>query len=298
MKNGQSYDAIWQVPYQPEPSLTHLNMELLTFARLRSMDRAGRRRHPQRPSFHVLALVEKGRGSHRRDFVDEALDERSVVYLRPGVVHQWTDVETLDGLLILFTPAAIDIEPIEIAGSSFTARLDPHRWALIRAAVAHLRSEYADATCNTAAGTAVILRHALAGVLLRAVTDTPRSTDGAEHDVFHAYSAAVEENFVQWRSVREYAQSLSYSTRTLTRATVAATGVSAKRFLDERVALEAKRLLAHTDMTVQQCADALGFSQAANFSAFFSREVGQSPAKWRRLEQSSRDILLSTPTER
>jgi AraC-like DNA-binding protein len=292
MKNGQPSGTVWQVPYEPAPLQAHLDVELLSFARLRSMDRTGRRRRPQRPSFHLLALVEKGLGNHRRDFIDEPLRERSVVYLRPGVVHQWSDIDNVDGPLILFTPTAVDIESIEMAGSSFTTRLDPAIWALVRAATAHLRAEYAEyaeATRATTARTPAILRHALASLLLRACSDAPPRISGSDHHVFHAHSAEVEEHFTHWRGVREYARSLNYSTRTLTRATVAATGVSAKRFLDERTALEAKRLLAHTDMTVQECADALGFSQATNFSAFFSRITGNPPAHWRQLEQDSHD---------
>jgi AraC-like DNA-binding protein len=287
MKNGQPRSAVWQVLYAPAPLQGQLDVELMSFARLRSMDKTGRRRRPQRPSFHLLALVEKGLGSHRRDFVDEPLSERSIVYLRPGVVHQWSDVETLDGLLVLFTPTAVDMESVEMAESSFTTRLDPERWALVRTAAAHLRAEYAEATRETTAKTPAILRHTLAGLLLRASSGSPPRTSGPDHGIFHAYSAAVEEHFAHWRSVHEYARALNYSTRTLTRATIAATGVSAKSLLDERRALEAKRLLAHTDMTVQECADALGFSQAANFTAFFRREVGKPPAYWRRLERGS-----------
>jgi len=91
MKTGHHDDEIWQVRYTPPHSLAHLDLELLTFAELRAMDSTGRRRRPQRPSFHVLALVESGQGSHRRDFIDESIDECSIIYLRPGVIHQWSD---------------------------------------------------------------------------------------------------------------------------------------------------------------------------------------------------------------
>lgn len=280
MENGQD---IWQVPFAPARDGAHLPLEVLTFAGLRVMDHRGRRRRPQRPSFHVLALVEAGSGTHRADFENHPLTPRTVVHLRPGVVHQWSDVDTVDGLLILFTPAAAD-GGAEPAG---TRLLDAEEWTLVRTAAAHLEAEYADALRRTLPQTPAILRHALSALVLRADAGAPAGPSTDRHDVFRAYRAAVETHFREWRHVGEYASALGYSPRTLSRATLAAAGVSAKRFLDERVTLEAKRLLTHTGMTAAQCARALGFSQAANFTAFFAAHTGQAPSRWRDLERAT-----------
>ncbi|WP_425282067.1 helix-turn-helix domain-containing protein [Streptomyces albofaciens] len=66
-------------------------------------------------------------------------------------------------------------------------------------------------------------------------------------------------------------------TRTLTRATRAVTGTGAKSFLDQRILLEAKRLLAHTDLPVGSCAHRLGFRDTGNFTTFFRRQTGLAP---------------------
>jgi hypothetical protein len=87
--------------YTPAPG-AGFGVEVLSFERLRRMDPERRRTLPQRPDFHVLALVRSGTGRHTADFVDHPLRERSVVWIRPGVVHRWTDVEELDGPLVLF----------------------------------------------------------------------------------------------------------------------------------------------------------------------------------------------------
>ncbi|RZS91617.1 AraC-like DNA-binding protein [Motilibacter rhizosphaerae] len=278
---GQAGAGIWQVPYAP-PGILRLPVELLSFRQLRAMDPGGRRRRPQRPAFHVLALVESGSGAHRADFVDHPLGPRTVVHLRPGVVHQWSDVDAVDGLLVLFTPAAADL-PSAYGPASSTSRADDAEWRLLRAATAHLRREWEAA--RTTPAPSGILEHTLAALVLRADALGSAVAPGEEHAVFRSYREAVEEHFRQWRQVSDYASSLGWSPRTLSRATRAAAGVGAKRFLDQRVALEAKRLLAHTDMTVAQCAAALGFSQPAGFTAFFTAHTGLAPRPWRERER-------------
>nr|WP_276508638.1 helix-turn-helix transcriptional regulator [Modestobacter muralis] len=83
------------------------------------------------------------------------------------------------------------------------------------------------------------------------------------------------------RRVEDYARELGYSPRTLSRASLAATGVGAKEVLDRRVVLEAKRLLAHTDRSAAQVGAQLGFSSATNFSKYFHQRTGTSPIVFR-----------------
>jgi AraC-like DNA-binding protein len=83
------------------------------------------------------------------------------------------------------------------------------------------------------------------------------------------------------RRVEDYARTLGYSPRTLSRATMASAGVGAKDFVDRRVILEARRLLAHSDRSAEQIATQLGFSSATNFSKFFRQRTGASPIAFR-----------------
>ena len=69
--------------------------------------------------------------------------------------------------------------------------------------------------------------------------------------------------------------------RTLTRASLSATGRTAKQLVDERVALEAKRLLAESDLPVAEVGARLGFNEPTNFGRFFTRTVGSSPGQFR-----------------
>ena len=81
--------------------------------------------------------------------------------------------------------------------------------------------------------------------------------------------------------VSSYAAMLDCSTRTLARACERATGRSAKRIVDERVALQAKRMLAHGEESAAAISACLGFAERTQFGKFVKRVVGVSPAVFR-----------------
>ena len=77
--------------------------------------------------------------------------------------------------------------------------------------------------------------------------------------------------------MEDYARGLGYSSRTLSRVTITGDGVAGKDFLDRRIILEAKRLLAHSEQSAAQIATQVGFSSATNFAKHFRQRVGVSP---------------------
>jgi AraC-like DNA-binding protein len=131
-----------------------------------------------------------------------------------------------------------------------------------------------------------VLRHLLAVLVLRAAhpagaADTDREGACEASETYVRFRDAVEREFTRSRRVADYARSLGYAPRTLSRATETAAGVGAKEFIDRRVVLEAKRLLAHGDQSAARIADRLGFADATNFSKFFQRRAGATPIAFR-----------------
>ncbi|MGF1428219.1 helix-turn-helix domain-containing protein [Kitasatospora sp. LaBMicrA B282] len=294
MESGQPA-GIRQLHYAPAAG-ARFGVEVLDFAELRRTDPDGDRTRPQRPDFHLLALVRSGSGRHQADFVDYPLAARSVVWIRPGTVHRWSDVDRLTGALVLFEPGLLPADlplPQAPAGpGAATWQLDEEHWTPAVLAADHLAIEHAAALADPGPASAALLAHLLAVLLLRVLPTAPPPAAGparaaADPEVFARYRAAVEQRFAACHQVADYARSLGYDRRTLTRATRAATGLGAKQYLDRRILLEAKRLLAHTELPVAGCAERVGFADAANFTTFFQRQTTLSPSRWR-AERSGR----------
>ncbi|MFC9757985.1 helix-turn-helix domain-containing protein [Streptomyces sp. NPDC056921] len=270
------------------PAGTPEGVEVLPLVGLRHRVRAEWLTAPQRPDFHHLLTLTSGTLWHTVDFTAYALDSGSWLWVRPGQVQQWGDLTHAEGTLILFRqdfldPATTDGARTEDSHAPVLRRPLPDDAAALRLAADHLTAEFhalghLPLEVHTAA-----LRHLLAVLVLRlAHLTTPAGSPATEPDVTYLrFRDAVEKDFTRTRRVEDYAEVLGYSARTLSRATLAVAGIGAKEFIDRRVVLEAKRLLAHSDRTAARIAGHLGFSSATHFSKYFHQRTRQTPIAFR-----------------
>jgi len=85
-------------------------------------------------------------------------------------------------------------------------------------------------------------------------------------------------------TARHYAESLNVHVNSLNRAVSEVTGKSTTTHLAERVLVEAKALLHHTDWNVADIAYALGFAYPSYFNNFFRKLTGITPKSYRLAE--------------
>ena len=244
---------------------------------------------PLRPTFHHIITLSSGVLRQIVDFNEYTVRPGSWLWVRPGQVHQWGDFRRAEGTLILFEPDFLDSATVKLA-----ARSDAYASPLLvpvgedreslQLAAEHLNQEFRQALRLSPEVAVAVLHHLLAALVLRlADLSGPEGSTAHSHlgEVFVRFREMVERDFKTVRRVEDYAELLAYSPRTVSRATIEAVGVGPKEFIDRRVLLEAKRLLAHTDLTAAQIGDELGFSDAANFGKFFRRGTGDSPIDFR-----------------
>ena len=268
--------------------------EVMSLADLRSRVPADVLARPQRPVFHSVLVVTGGALRSTVDFTDHHVQPGAWLWIRPGQVLQWRDLEHAEATLVLFEPEELDpktatlVRPDGLHGP-LVRPTEEDRRALDLAAL-HLSREYSAFGGLPADVHTHLLRHLLAVLVLRLVHAAGRN-DSSAHDPSGAYPRfrdAVEEHFPRTHRVEDYARLLGFAPRTLTRATQAVIGLGAKAFIDRRVALEAKRMLAHTDWSAARIATRLGFSSATNFGKFFAQHTGTSPGAFRRAAHAGR----------
>ena len=113
--------------------------------------------------------------------------------------------------------------------------------------------------------------HGSSGQNKRALRDT----------LVQRYRVMLEKNFHHQRPVQFYAEALGITADHLSRACRATAGQGALQLMHDRVALEARRLLAYTQGSVTDIARELGFDDPGHFSRFFAKAVGKAPSLYR-----------------
>lgn len=95
----------------------------------------------------------------------------------------------------------------------------------------------------------------------------------------------IDENIASPPSLDVISQKLNVSKFHLSRIFKKSMGLSFRQFVYNRRLLEAKRLVACTDLPIGEISDMLGYSSCAAFSRAFTSMVGQSPIEYRSKEQ-------------
>ncbi len=106
---------------------------------------------------------------------------------------------------------------------------------------------------------------------------------GARHA--QAFRDLVDERYRQTRSVQDYAQALGISPTHLNRVSRQVLGASALAVIERRVALEARRQLMFSTMTIKQIGAELGYDDPAYFTRVLKRMLGVSPGLYRQQMQ-------------
>lgn len=241
----------------------------------------------QRPEFHFLLLPTSGRGNHMLDFTDHDLEPGAVLWVRPGQVQRWGDPTAYDGWVLIYPAGLLDPVTAELVRAGSPGA--PCWWTPEDAAAAGVPAlveeiaELADDETVPRALRGPALTHLLSAMLLRLTAQAstrPGAPGGSEPWI--AFRELLEAEHTRHHDVSWYAARLGWSARTLARATRTATGRTPKELVDERVLLEARRLLAHSDLSVARVGEAVGFDDASNFGAWFRLRDGQTPAAFRR----------------
>ncbi len=86
---------------------------------------------------------------------------------------------------------------------------------------------------------------------------------------------------LQLKTAQGFAEKLSVHVNHLNRSVKQVTGKSTTTHIAERIIIEAKALLQHTDWTVSQIAYSLGFEYPTYFNNFFKKLTGSAPTAFR-----------------
>jgi AraC family transcriptional activator of pobA len=248
---------------------------------------------PHRADFYHVIWVEKGSATHFVDFNPVKIQKNSILFIGKSNVHLFDSAGGFDGKIILFTDNFFcknqgDIDFINTT-IVFNDLLETSamRTDGIKEDLSLLIVLMQRATANhQLASRHDILQNYLHNFLLlcdaekrkQGFTEIPK---GPDRDYAILFISLVNEHFAKIRSVQQYADMIHVSEKRLSRATAAVLGKSPKEIINDRVLLEIKRLLVHTNMAIKEIGFSLGFSEPTNFIKYFKQQARSTPSEFR-----------------
>lgn len=101
-------------------------------------------------------------------------------------------------------------------------------------------------------------------------------------DSIRKFNVFVETHFRTKHQVSDYAEMLFKSPKTLSNLFKKYNDKTPLTVINERIILEAKRLLLYSEKTAEEISYELGYKEASHFSKFFKKKVGKSPIEFKK----------------
>ena len=250
-------------------------------------------RTPHRASFYSIIWFKKGIPVHNVDFSTITVKPDSFLFIRKDAVQFFDQLNAFESRVLIFTDAFFcknendylflqtnalfnDLDSTKDSSNIQANSLMREIWALMEEEAKQPSDLFQPG----------LLKNYLSNFILLAQRERQKSGyRPVQHSIYldHliAFKNYLERDFRKEKSVGYYAQKLFVSDKVLTNALQNTMGKTPKQLIDERILLEAKRLLVHSNDPGNIIGLSLGFDEPTNFNKFFKKHTGKTPSEFR-----------------
>jgi len=254
-------------------------------------ERNGEPDEPHRHDYYTVILVKEAVGKHIIDFNVYTLEAKQVYFVSPGQIHQVIEEMKSLGYVILFSPEFLaqnnipcyfidDLNLFNDHGNSPPLPLNDKEFEqLSEFCEEMIKIQDSDLKYKEQAISSYIKLFLIHGNnVCNLKNDNPQNQE-AVNSILKNFKTLVNEKYHEWHQTSDYSGELNVTPDYLNRVIKSLTGKTAKEFIQARIIIEAKRLLYFSELSSKEIGYNLGFSEPANFSAFFKKNAGFSPSK-------------------
>ncbi|MDQ3705284.1 MAG: helix-turn-helix domain-containing protein [Chloroflexota bacterium] len=265
---------------------------------------------PHRHNYQEIMVVESGLIHHIVDGVHNQISGPAISLIAKGQVHLMVEAQELYGWIVQFNdeflPAGIvslnwdysrlfggsgEVHDLQVDASDIDdlrpvlellAKENKH--TLVPLHDLHGHRGHHDA----------VLRHLLSVLIMEIERIYRRSAftargQAAEYQLYRRFTELLERDFAVHHDVQHYAGELIVDPVKLSAIVSRYSGRPTKQAIDERIVLEAKRLLTFTDLSIKELAERLGFSDQFHLSRTFKRITSIAPQLFRAQHETPAD---------
>ena len=245
---------------------------------------------PHRKDYYFWAFVKEGISRHWIDTKPYQLSNNSFHFSTPHQVHLKEEAKPVKGIIVAFTADFLALEE-----NSLLRQLpiiqnpnNEHELVLNDADVLFIEDIMEKVYQENRSGgnwrDSMLMGYMrILFIYLSRLYTQQFSKDGLDSErlLLKKYLAKIEDSYTNLHEVAAYADMLNMSAGHLSDVVKTQSGKPAIAHIHERIILEAKRLLFHTNNSIKEIAFNLGFEDASYFNRFFKRIVEQTPATYR-----------------
>jgi AraC-like DNA-binding protein len=245
---------------------------------------------PHRHDFYATMIFTAGSGKHHIDFTTYEVRPGSAFAMFPGQVHSWELSADADGFIFFHTKPFYEMRYSDekLSDYSFFSQVrsvnfvqipNENRINFIRCFEQLAKADFTDEKTK---------RHFVIALVTQVYIEMQRfSPDldlgektSAYAKIFSKFGQLLEENFRTEKSPQKYASNLNITAKHLNRINRETVGKSTSEIILERVLLEARRMLVHSDGNLGEIASALGYDDYAYFSKLFRKKEKMTPSEF------------------
>lgn len=275
------------IPVNPMAEEFHSGIAVLKISadKLQSFNEAD---HSHRHDYHFFLLAEKGTAYIEVDFEKHELKAHSALYIHPDQVHRMVKIEEADFYLLAISTENLHPEYLKILEQTITPTrpllLDQDVFTIFNQTITLCEIIFRQQKHKLYKPLLKDYSNAFAGLLVsQYVEQTAPKTNISRFDIIaKAFKILLERNFASIKRPSDYADSLNISAPYLNECVSNVTGFPVSYHIQQRIILEAKRLLYHSDKSVKEIANELGYDDYAYFSRIFSKVTGMSALAFRK----------------
>lgn len=249
---------------------------------------------PHRHNFFLCVLFSKGKGTHEIDFDAYPVSPGSVFFLRPGQTHCWSFEDRPQGYIFFHTGDFYEFyfsnKKLGQFPFYYSYKNPPHLCLgedarkPIERRFAEINEEYQKKESYKKQKLASLINLTYIDLARHYTISEPTGTISSLTylETLNALEVAIEKFFRRKKSASFYADLLHISPKHLNRVTKATLDKTTTQLIADRVLLEAKRLIVHSENSLSEIAEILGYDDYAYFSKIFKQRMGMTPLHFKK----------------
>ncbi|MDH6250300.1 AraC family transcriptional activator of pobA [Chryseobacterium sp. H1D6B] len=238
-----------------------------------------------RDDHYMFILQQDGEFILDVDFKRVEMKGASLCFVEPGQIHQYIHQKDNEGWFLFVETGAVPEPYQEILGMYQWMRQSASvdKYDVIFDLPPILKRIEEDPALNHPS-IELSLVDSVIGMIVSKLEKSQISGEqnkGQKYTITKQFKKLVKEDFKNNKKVREYAKFLAITPLYLNEAVKEVTGYPASFWIQQKILLEARRLLFYTVMDVKQIAFELGYEDPIYFSRFFKKGTGMTALQFR-----------------